>query len=179
VEYIGDSLRGMYRDTLFNAENRLIFDSGWASNTIVYNCRVLLASFMKGESKIGISHMKVGWGCNTWIGVPPKPDGTEDQLENAYSETISIASMKYLHDENESPFDPEKPNNRLEIKVILYANVPVNPDPNNPEFSPLREFGLFSKQNDKAAARMINCVRHPLIQKAKTDTLIRVVRLVF
>ncbi|MCG9967134.1 hypothetical protein L9W92_03580 [Pelotomaculum terephthalicicum JT] len=46
--------------------------------------------------------------------------------------------------------------------------------PEKDKTSDLREFGLFSKD-----LRMINCVRHPLIQKAASETLIRVVRLFF
>ncbi|MCG9967135.1 hypothetical protein L9W92_03585 [Pelotomaculum terephthalicicum JT] len=63
MENIGGTLRGMYRDTLFNVENKLVFDSGWISNTIVDNGRILLAAFMKGEQNIGgINWMMVGKG---------------------------------------------------------------------------------------------------------------------
>ena len=54
MERIGASLKGIYRDILKGADNRIIHDSGWVSNTIVDNCRVLLAGFMKSEPTDGI-----------------------------------------------------------------------------------------------------------------------------
>jgi len=173
MESIGHNLRGMYRDTLFNSENRLVFDSGWTSNTIVNNCRVLLASFMKGEWDAGISYMKVGKGSDTWSGIPVQPDVNQTDLLDAYLETIPIssASIEYLDVDNAST-STTGPTNRLEIKVSLDKGFP-----NKTGISNLREFGLFSKRNKDEL--MINCVNHPLIQKEETDTLIRVIRLIF
>ena len=180
MENISNNLRGMYRDTLFNSENRLVFDSGWTSNTIVFNCRVLLASlfasFMKGEPVLGEGYMKVGWGSEDWrSGDLVQPAASQDVLVNEYrNKIVKIDSIRYLYEDN-SPYLDEnnEPYNRLEIKVTLGKNFP-----NESGHSDLREFGLFGKQKDKKE-RMINCVNHPLIQKAETDTLIRVVRLVF
>ena len=41
MEFIGASIKGIYRDILKGPGDRIIEDRGWASNTIVTRCRVL------------------------------------------------------------------------------------------------------------------------------------------
>lgn len=170
MENISEGLRGMYRDTLFDSATRLVFDSGWISNTIVENGRILLASFMKGEPNIdGIYLMKVGKGLDAWSNQPEQPAVSATDLTAPYSNNVLIDSKQdifYLDEKNNQTVEPTR---RLEIRVVLGQDFPVKS-----ETSKLREFGLFSKD-----LRMINCVYHPLIQKAASETLIRVVRLFF
>ncbi len=170
MENIGGALRGMYRDTLFDAEDRLVFDSGWVSNTIVETGRILLASFMKGEQDIGgICWMKVGKGLAAWGNKPEQPAVTATDLRAPYSKKVPIDSKQdifYLDEKNNPTGQPTR---RLEIRVVMGQDFPEKD-----KTSDLREFGLFSKD-----LRMINCVYHPLIQKAAPETLIRVVRLFF
>lgn len=170
MEDIGRVLCGMYRDTLFDSENRLVFDSGWISNTIVENGRVLLAALMKGEQNVGgISWMMVGKGSEAWGNNPEQPPTSLTNLENPYQNKVKINPAKdisYLDDENNKTGQPTR---RLEVRVVLGQDFPEQD-----KTSELREFGLFGKD-----LRMINCVRHPVIQKAASETLIRVVRLFF
>lgn len=170
MENIGDVVRGMYRDSLFDAENQQVFDSGWKSNTIVEGCRILLAAFMKGEQNIGgISWMMVGKGSEVWSNTPQQPATSLTSLESPYPDKIKIIPAKdisYLDEQNNKT---DLPTRRLEIRVVMGQDFPEAG-----KTSELREFGLFGKD-----LRMINCVRHPVIQKAATETLIRVVRLIF
>ena len=170
MENIGNSLRGMYRDTLFNSDNRLVFDSGWASNTIVEGCRILLASFMKGDAILGISYMKVGSGSG-------QPNTSLDELVSPYCEQPVDVEINYMEDDGNGKLilsTSSSPSKWLEITATLDPGFP-----NKNGCSELREFGLFSKQKHNNKDIMINCVFHPLIQKAETDTLKRVIRLFF
>lgn len=173
MENIGGALHGMFRDTLFDAENRLVFDSGWISNTIVVNGRVLLAALMKGDQNAsGISCMKVGMGLEAWGNNPEQPVASLTDLETPYKNTVPIdpkTDISYLNDKNNKT---DRPTHRLEIRVVLGKGFPERD-----KTSELREFGLFGRFDKNLL--MVNCVRHPLIQKAASETLIRVVRLVF
>lgn len=170
MEHMGGLLRGMYRDTLLDANHRLVFDSGWVSNTIVENGRVLLAALMKGEPGAGgIGWMKVGEGLDKWDERPETAAVSLTDLERPYRNKAKIDPEKdisYLDDNNQKT---GRPTRRLEVRVVMGQDFPEKE-----QTCALREFGLFSKD-----LRMINCVRHPLIQKAASETLIRVVRLFF
>jgi len=173
MENVGGALRGMYRDTLFDAENRLVFDSGWISNTIVVNGRVLLAAFMKRDQNAGgIYCMKVGMGLETWGSDPEQPATSLTDLATPYKNKVLIdpdTDISYLDGKNNKT---DQPTPRLEVRVVLGKDFPEKD-----KTSELREFGLFGRFGKDL--RMINCVRHPPIQKAASDTLIRVVRLIF
>jgi hypothetical protein len=167
--------QGMWRDTLIGQNNRIVYDSGWVSNTIVDKCRSFLAGLMKSDSSAGIRFLAVGQGAAAWdTSGPPAPDPTASDLIKRYSPTILIkpADMVYLDAAN-NPIG--QPTNRLQITVTL---VPGYPAPIAPLATfPLREFGLFG--NFGGADYMINSVRHPVIHKDEAATLVRVVRLVF
>jgi hypothetical protein len=173
MENVGAALRGMYRDTIYDVENRLVYDSGWKSNTIVVNCRVLLACMMKGTGASGISGMKVGRGEEAWDNDPGPPpvddkDPTLNKLVNEYVTKQPLAFEISFLDGNEKKTD--QPTRRLEITVVLPADVPVEG-----QASPLREFALYGNNGQN----MINCVRHPVIQKTAAETVIRTVWLYF
>jgi hypothetical protein len=173
MENVGGALRGMYRDTIINAENQLVFDSGWISNTIVINGRVLLAALMKGDQNAsGIYCMKVGMGSETWGNNPRQPAVSLTDLVKPYKKQVTIdpeTDISYLDDKDNKP---DQPTHRLEVRVVLGKDFPEKN-----KTCELREFGLFGRFDRDL--RMINCVRHPIIQKAASETLIRVVRLFF
>ena len=66
-------IKGIYQDRLLDPEGSLIFDLGWRSNLIVLQCRILLASLLKGDGPLGIQSMQVGRGDPSWDTAPPPP----------------------------------------------------------------------------------------------------------
>jgi hypothetical protein len=176
MEFIGSSIKGIYRDILKGPDGRILEDRGWASNTIVTRCRVLLAGFMKNEPSDGIQFMAVGQGLAAWdnTGAPAPDPATTTDLVNRFTPTIPVANLAlvYLDDADHEVVGPT---NRLQITTTL---APGYPTPLAPLTTyPLREFGLFGRfgPNDF----LINCIRHPVILKDASTTLIRIVRLYF
>ncbi len=171
------SIKGIYRDTMIGADNRIIKDSGWVSNTILDGCRMLMTGFMKNDNSKGIQFLAVGQGQDSWDknGAPSPDRVTTTDLENRYKKVINVSDLqaRYL-DGNDEPV--KDPTDRLQITATLG---PGYPEPVSKEAGtyPLREFGLFSTIGDGDV--MINCIRHPVIHKEKTATLIRVIRLYF
>jgi len=178
MEIIGISIRGIYRDILKGPNDNIIYDSGWVSNTIVDNCRNLLAGFMKNdpsESIEGIRYLAVGKGLEEWdsSGALP-PDSSVIQLvdPNPFIIDVKNLSLVYLKENDE---EVKGPTNRLQITATLGTKEPPAVAPLSSY--PLREFGLFGKFGDDPY--MIDCIRHPVIHKDVSATLIRVVRLYF
>lgn len=179
MENIGLAIRGIYRDILKGADGRLVFDSGWTSNTIVDRCRILLAGFMKNEPTEptdGVRYLAVGRGLETWDtdGAPaPDPASTTD-LENRFNPPLPLADLDldYL-DQNADVV--VGPTNRLQITARLEPGYPTPVAPLSTY--PLREFGLFGRFS--GTDYIINLIRHPVIHKDQSATLIRVVRLYF
>lgn len=167
---------GIYCDRLYDGMNRLISDSGWRSNQIVLNCRVLLAGFMTGvPTALGIQNLQVGRGRPEWdVTPPPPPDpNTTTKLEDAAPFVIPRASLTFQF-LDASDAIVAGATNRLQIVAVLGLNQPS--PATSPPF-PLREFGLFGQLNGQPF--MINCIRHPLIEKSGAVSLERRVRLVF
>ena len=168
------SIRGIYRDVLTTSDRRVVHDSGWVRNTIVTSCRVLLSGFMKNESSAGIQYLAVGSGNASWdsVGVPPTDPDTTTNLVQRYSPPIPVGDLEveYLDVADEVQSAPSP---RLQITATLPAGYP----PPLPDLTtcPLREFGLFGSLNGRDF--MINSIRHPVIHKDESATLIRVVRL--
>ena len=175
MEIIGTSIRGIYRDILKGKGNNTIYDSGWVSNRIVDRCRTLLAAFMKNDQPNGIQYLAVGTGLEKWdtTGAPP-PNSSVIQLEDKNPFQIQVADLDlvYLRENNE---EVKGPTNRLQITATLGTNKP--PAVASVSSYPLREFGLFGKFGGEPY--MIDCIRHPVIHKDVSATLIRVVRLYF
>src|SRR6266508_2103197 len=92
---IGTPIQGIYRDILKGPGGRIIEDHGWASNTIVTRCRVLLAGFMKNEPSEGIQYMAVGQGLEAWDGggAPALDPATTTDLVNRFTPTIPVANL--------------------------------------------------------------------------------------
>lgn len=181
MEMIAKSMKGIYRDILKGSKNNIIYDSGWVSNTIVDNCRNLLAAFMKNDQPKGIQFLAVGQGKKEWdtTGAPP-PESSVTQLEDPNPYKIQVDDIDFnLVYLNENDVEVDGPTNRLQITATLGHNEP--PAVASVSSYPLREFGLFGQYFDgtKYHEYMIDCIRHPVIHKDVSATLIRVVRLYF
>lgn len=178
MEIIGSPVRGMFRDILKGANDDVIYDSGWVSNTIVDRCRMLLAGFMKNDPSGGIKYLAVGQGKESWDEKgSPEPGPASISLVNQCYPPIYVTDslhfdMDYL---DEDDAEVVKPTSRLQITVTLE---PGYPRPLQPLTTfPLREFGLFGTLN--GTDYMIDCIRHPVIHKDESATLIREIRLYF
>ena len=168
-------IKGIYRDLLQGPDNRVIFDSGWRSNTVVQQCRSLIAGFIKNDSSSGIQYLAVGKGKEEWDKnqiLDPVPD-TVMNLESPYPTPLEVKDLDlcYL---DESDNVSNEVSNRLQIKATLK---PGYPHPIQFNAYPLREFGLFGRFSGKDF--MINCIRHPVIYKDASATLIRTINLFF
>lgn len=80
--------------------------------------------------------------------------------------------MSYLDETNN---EVSAATSRLQITAIMEPGYPVPLAPLTTY--PLREFGLFGRFG--GTDYMINSIRHPLIHKDETATLIRMIRLYF
>jgi hypothetical protein len=177
----GISIKGFYRDILKGSDSKVIFDSGWHSNTIVTTCRTLLAGFMKNDSPKGIQYLAVGQGKQEWDAqwntqTPPAPaPETITKLETPYDPAIKVTDLELIYlDAFDKPAAANTVTSRLQIKATLK---PGYPPPLSPlKTYPLREFGLFGKFGNDY---MINCIRHEVIHKDQSATLVRVLRLYF
>ena len=179
MEMIGNSIKGIYRDLLKGPNDDIIYDSGWVSNRIVDRCRKLLAGFMKNdpsESIEGIRYLAVGKGLeeewDTSGAPPPNSSVTKLMDPNPFTIDVENLSLVYLKENDE---EVKGPTNRLQITATLGTNEPPAVLPLSSY--PLREFGLFGKFGGKDY--MIDCIRHPVIHKDVSATLIRVLRLYF
>jgi hypothetical protein len=172
------NLRGMYRDILRDAGGRTLWDRGWSSNTIVTDCRRLLAGFMLGSptSSLGIQGLEVGAGLAAWDSPPglPPPSPGQTALQDPKPATVPRASLqlKYLVGNTVSG----TPTNRVQIVATLGPGVPAWPDADH-STSTLREFGLVGQLD--GATVLINYVTHPAIAKDPFSTLERTIWLVF
>lgn len=174
MEKIGTSIKGIYRDILRGPKGNLIYDSGWVHNTIVESCRVLLARLMSNTASNGIQFLAVGYGEPDWDsdGIP-EIEVTTDDLVNRFTDTpirVNASDFVYL---NEAGAVVTGPTSRLQVTATLGPGYPA-PLPGPLNTAPLREFGLFSTDG-----YMINGVRHAVIHKDVSATLVRVIRLYF
>ncbi len=169
-------IRGIYRDVITDRDARVVHDSGWTRNTIVTRCRTLIAAFMRGESSGGIRFLAVGQGDAAWdtAAIPPSNPDTTTGLVRPYSPPVPLgrADIAFLDAQDEVQSAPSP---RLQITATLGPGYPA-PLPGLTT-SPLREFGLFAELDGEDS--MVNSIRHPVIHKDESATLIRVVRLYF
>jgi hypothetical protein len=173
---MSELIKGIYSDRLLDAGGRPLFASGWRSNMIVLNCRVLIAGLLRddaNEAPLGIQSLKLGKGLASWDTVPPAaPDpNTMTKLVDPDPYVIPRAALafRYLTTSNDTS---NVPTNRLEVMATLGPGEPASNTP-----YPLREFGLFGSL--KGTDFMIDYIRHPLIEKDSAVTLERRVQLIF
>lgn len=186
MEYLGAQIKGIYRDRLHDEHGRLVFDSGWKSNTIVIGCRKLISGFMMNDASSGIQHLAVGQGLESWDDDTPDVPVTDSQLhDQAPDDEVTLKqnptdttylTMTYL---DSNGIETDAITNRLQVTAVLG---PGYPEHITDELTyPLREFGLFGKYFNGTDDEffMINCIRHPVIHKGLTATLERIVQLEF
>jgi hypothetical protein len=178
MERLGAFVKGIYRDVLRGPDGTVVHDSGWVANTIVDGCRVLLTEFMRDGSGSGngITHLAVGQGLEAWdaAGAPAPSPETTDGLENGHDPPMAAADLDMVYLDETDAASPD-PTSRLQITATLEPGYP----PHLPDLTtyPLREFGLFGSSG--ATGYMINCIRHPVIHKDESMTLVRTLRLYF
>jgi hypothetical protein len=168
------TLQGFYRDCLVAASGHEIFNSGWRHNLIVTPCRTLLAGFMKNDTAFGVRSLQVGRGDPAWDASGALlPDPGTKQLTDVTPFVIPVANLTidYLDSVDAVSVTPT---NVIQVTATLGPGQPTAAT--DPPF-PLREFGLFGQLEGQPF--MIDCVRHPLIDKDGSVTLERKIRLVF
>lgn len=170
-------IQGIFRDVVEDADRGVVYDSGWVSNTIATSCRVLLASFINNDpSANGIRYLAVGRGDEIWDseGAPAPDPETSTALVQGYEPPLDVAKLEVVYLNAAGEVEPN-PTSSIRIKATLEADYP---EPlTGLSTYPLREFGLFGELG--GVPYMLNCVRHPRIDKAASETLIREVRLSF
>ncbi len=172
-------LYGMYHDVLRDPRGTAIWDSGWRKNTIVVDCRRLLAGFMHGAptGALGLQGLQVGAGDPVWDQTgPPLPDGTQTALVDHNPFTVPRASLQINYLTGTGSTVSGTPTNQIQIVAQLGPNVPTWPDANHP-VSTLREFGLVGQLDSTTV--LINYVRHVAIVKDPASTLVRTIWLAF
>jgi hypothetical protein len=176
AEYPTSGLRGVYRDVLTAPDGRPIRDFGWKRNTIVTDCRRLLAGFVHGGAiSLGIQGLWVGQGSAGWDQTgPPTPAPTQTALIDPFPFLVPPADLEL--DFLDGATVTATPTNRLQIKATLGPNLPPWPDANH-AIANLREFGLVGQIS--GANTLINYVTHPVIIKDPSSTLTRSIWLVF
>lgn len=177
IDYTTLQLRGVYRDILRDPQGRVIWKQEWTSNTIVNDCRRLLAAFIHGAptTSMGIQGLLVGAGSESWdASGPSAPSGTETQLvdPNPYLVSGAPLQLEYLQGNTVSVV----PTNRVQIEATLGPNIPNWPDANHLTGN-LREFGLVAELGGSPV--LINYVTHAVIAKDPTSTLERTIWLIF
>jgi hypothetical protein len=176
AEHPANGLHGMYRDVLTGPGGRQIWDRGWKRNTIVADCRRLLAGFLHGGGiSLGIQGLWVGQGNAAWDqSGPPAPAATQTALVDANPFLVPPADlqMSFLN----GAIVSATATNQLQIQVTLGPNVPSWPDANHVTAN-LREFGLVGQI--AGVDTLINYVTHPVIVKDPSSTLTRTIWLIF
>lgn len=187
------NITGMYHDVLSAPGGRVLWDSGWRKNTIVVDCRRLLATFMRGGNgtspaplgspAVGIQGLQVGAGLDAWDRPPglPVPDDTRTALVDTNYYTVPfdpslnppIFKIDFLDGGNIAT----TPTNRLQIAVTLGPGIPPWANDGHHNSVTLREFGLVGEIGKSPV--LINYVAHTAIVKDPASTLNRTIWLVF
>jgi hypothetical protein len=175
-------LHGSYRDELLDAAGRVTWDSGWQKNTIVLDCRRLLAAFMKGQpNTLGIQGLWFGAGDPAWdAGLPPPPSPADTRLHDQFPYLVSVGSLQLDFMDPATNTKSVTATKILQIVATLGTGEPTWPDPTHVDGT-LREFGLVGQLNGVGPAFyvLINEVRHVAIPKDPMSTLVRTIQLVF
>ena len=179
LERPAEGLYGQFRDVLYDAEGRRVWDRGWVRNAIVVDCRRLLAGFMRGTPTTveGVFGLAVGAGLPAWDGSgPPAPTPSQAALVDPHPFVFPRASMQVEFINPANGTISAQPTGTLQLKSVLGPGTPPWPDANHGT-STLREFGLIAKLNGVQV--LINYRTHPAIAKDPASTLERTIWLVF
>ena len=176
MENVGSGLRGSYRDVLRDAGGAVVWDRGWRSNTIVGDCRRLLATFMRGApGSAGVLGLQVGAGSAAWDATgPPAPPAGQTALVDPSPFTVPPADLQI--DFLDAGVISATPTSRIQIEATLGPGTPPWPDGGHPTGN-LREFGLVGDLDGTPV--LINYVTHPVIAKDPASTLERTIWLQF
>jgi hypothetical protein len=171
-------LHGSYRDVLLDAAGQVTWDSGWQKNTIVLDCRRLLAALMKGQAgTLGIQGIRFGAGSPLWDGgLPPSPLPSDTALTDPHPYLVPVGSLQLQYLDPVTNTVSVSPTKVLQIVATLGVNQPSWPDANHVDGT-LREFGLVGQLG--GAVVLVNEVRHVAIPKDPVSTLVRTIQLVF
>ena len=111
---------------------------------------------------------------------PPHPGPEVEALEDSDPYVLGSGtwSLEFLDSDDQHS---AVPTSRVQITLTLGESQPPVPEGSTVTTYPLREFGLFGVYNDGTEDHdyMIDCIRHPVIHKDETATLIRRVKLYF
>jgi hypothetical protein len=180
LEHAVRGLTGHYRDVLRGPDGRVIWDRGWHKNAIVADCRVLLASFMRGNPvTAGITGLQVGAGLAAWdvTGPPPATPG-QQKLVDPFPATVPPANFQVSFLDGGAVV--LNPTSRVQIRATFGPSVPPGvppwPDVNHPTAN-LREFGLVGTLGGNPI--LINYVTHLVIALDPASTLERTIWLQF
>jgi len=179
VERPAEGLYGQFRDVLHDADGRVVQDRGWVRNTIVADCRRLLAGFVRGTptSAEAVFGLAVGAGLPAWdASGPPQPSPTQAALVDPNPHLVPRAQLQldYINPANGTV--SAQPTGTLQLKAVLGPGLPAWPDGNHAT-STLREFGLVARLD--GGQILMNYRTHPAIAKDPASTLERTIWLVF
>jgi len=176
IETAGAALHGRYRDLLRDARGDVLWDAGWRNNTIVADCRRLLAAFMRGAPATqGVLGLQVGAGLAAWDATaPPPPTPGQTALVDPKPFTVPAAALQI--DFLDAGAVTATATSRIQIQAKLGPGVPPWPDAAHPS-GDLREFGLVAQLG--GATVLVNYVTHPVIAKDPASTLERTIWLQF
>ena len=176
-------LKGMFRDVLRDASGATVWDRGWINNTIMLDCRRLLATSLRGTpAATAIKGVAFGAGNPAWdAALPPVPKEDAAFADGAPHLVLATDTTNFKMDfvnPTTGEISPNTPTRALQIRVTLGPNQP--PWPETPVIHPsstLREFGLFAELEGKRI--LINYRTHVAIAKDKASTLERTIWLMF
>jgi hypothetical protein len=180
LEQPATGLEGHYRDVLRGPDGRVVWDRGWKKNTIVGDCRILLASFMRGNpSTTGVIGLQVGAGLAAWdLSGPPAGTPGQVALVDPFPATVPPANIQL--DFLNGGAVVLTPTSRIQVRATFGPSVPPGvppwPDANHPTAN-LREFGLVATLGGTTV--LVNYVTHPVIALDPASTLERTIWLQF
>lgn len=173
-------LYGQFRDVLYDDRGSRLWDRGWVHNTIVGDCRRLLAGFVRGAptTTSGVVGLAVGAGRPEWDAAgAPTPSPSRTALEDPHPHLEARADLQLEFIDPGTGTVSAQPTGTLQIKAVLGPGVPAWPDSHHPATSTLREFGLVASLNGSQV--LLNYRTHPAIAKDPASTLERTIWLVF
>jgi hypothetical protein len=179
-EHPADGLYGQFRDVLYDADGRVVWDHGWQRNAIVLDCRKLLAGFMRGAptTTTGILELQFGAGLSSWDAAgPPVPTSNKTALEDPLPHKLPRNRMQLDFVDPVTGAVSANPTGRLQIRATLPPGEPAWPHQPDHPTSTLREFGLVAQLNGSPV--LINYRTHTAIAKDPASTLERTIWLVF